>query len=680
MLIYAATVILSAWLLFLIQPLIAKQIFPWFGGTSSVWIVALMFFQVCLLGGYAYAHWSSSKLSVRAQSSLHIALLIAACAFMPVVPSDAWRPDAADDPSLRIFLLLSATVGLPCLLLSATSPLLQAWYVRERASEIPFWMFALSNIGSLVALLSFPLIFEPAFDTRSLAIGWSIGFVAFAMSCAFVAWRTRSVSFLRTEPLETSAPGAPPTSLQMLLWVVLSAGASALLAAATVQLSTNLAPIPLLWVVPLALYLLTFILVFSSARFYNRALYFPLFAAAIGGMTWLYTHAESHQHIKYVIPAYLICLFVICMACHGEIVRRAPAAKYLTRFYLLIALGGALGGVFVSVIAPLLFETYLELPLLLIVLAEIMVALQWRRRSARAMLWVVRAAMIVGVVALNLVLVAAELRAREQEVRIERSFYGVLRVRDHFENDARRRTLMHGTIGHGYQFLDPDYRQAAGAYYSLGSGVGRVLAAKAQDKTLRVGVIGLGAGVLLTYARSQDSYTVYEINPEVVSIAERDFTYLGDARARGAAVQILPGDARLTLERQAPQRFDVLIVDAFSSDAIPVHLLTSEAFDLYLRHLEPDGVLAVHVSNRYLDLRPVCQRAAGRHDLSAKFHRDSGGPRTYPSEWVLLAHDAKYWQHAAFRYTTFEPLDADPSFKAWTDRYSSLWSVRKLRL
>jgi SAM-dependent methyltransferase/heme/copper-type cytochrome/quinol oxidase subunit 4 len=681
MFIYAATVILSAWLLFLVQPLITKQIFPWFGGASSVWIVALLFFQLCLLAGYAYAHLVGTKLAARAQSWVHIALLAIACCFMPVWLSDSWRPAPEDEPSLRILVLLTATIGLPCLALSATSPLLQAWYARERGTGIPLWLFAWSNAGSLAALLGFPLIFEPLLDTRTLAMGWSAGFIVFAALCGLVAWRARGstkqvASTSQTENVD-EAPRRAPSGTQMLLWVVLAAAASALLSASTVQLTVNIAPIPLLWVVPLAVYLLTFILCFSARRVYNRALFFPLFVAAIAALTWLYVNAETHQHIKYVIPGYLAALFVICMACHGEIVRQAPSARYLTRYYLLIALGGALGGVFVSVISPLVFETYLELPILLVLLAEIMVALQWRRRGPRLRVWIVRVAMIAGVVVLNLELISAEIRSRKQEVLVERNFYGVVRVRDHLENDQHRRTLLHGTIGHGFQFTDPLHRDLAIAYYSLDSGVGRVIAEKMAGGPLRVGVIGLGAGVLLTYGREMDEYVVYEINPAIVSIAERAFTYLGAARARGTGVEVVLGDARLSLEQQAPQQFDVLIVDAFSSDAIPVHLLTTEAFEQYARHLKPDGVLAVHVSNRYLDLRPVCELAARRFALTAKFSRDSGGAMTYPSEWVLMTADPEYWHREFFEGLHMEPLYAAPTFQTWTDRYSSLWSVMR---
>jgi SAM-dependent methyltransferase len=679
MFIYAATVILSAWLLFLVQPLVTKQIFPWFGGASSVWIVALLFFQLCLLTGYAYAHWLSTKLSARWQSWVHLALLVAACCFMPVWLSDAWRPAPDDDPSLRILVLLTATIGVPTLALSATSPLLQAWYARVRGAGIPLWLFAWSNAGSLAALLGFPLIFEPLFDTRVLALGWSAGFVVFATLCGTVAWRAGTARAPRAhvQPAEHApkVSAARPTGTQMLLWVTLAAGASALLSASTVQLTVNIAPIPLLWVVPLAVYLLTFILCFGSRRVYHRALYFPLFVVAVGGLAWLYINAETHQHIRYVIPGHLAALFVICMVCHGEIVSRAPAAAYLTRYYLLIALGGALGGVFVSVVSPLVFETYLELPILLIVLTEIMVALQWRRRGPRLRVWLVRAAMVVGVVVLNLELISAEVRMRKQEVLVERNFYGVVRVRDHLENDQQRRTLMHGTIGHGFQFLDPAQRELAVAYYSIDSGVGRVTAEKMAQGPLRVGLIGLGAGVFLTYGRDGDEYVVYEINPQIVAIAEQTFTYLNDARARNTKVDVVLGDARLSLEQQAPQQFDVLVVDAFSSDAIPVHLLTQEAFEQYARHLKPDGVLAVHVSNRYLDLRPVCELAARRFGWSAMFSRDSGGAMTYGSEWVLMTADSAYWNRQAFEGLHLEPLYVAPDFRMWTDRYSSLWSV-----
>ncbi|MFL6617296.1 MAG: fused MFS/spermidine synthase [Povalibacter sp.] len=676
MAIYAATVVLSACLLFLIQPLITKIIFPWFGGASSVWIVALMFFQVCLLGGYSYAHWLTSRASPKRQMLIHAVVLIAACLTLPISPADAWRPQDSANPAAQILILLAANVGLPCLALSATSPLLQVWYVRERGTSIPLWLFAVSNFGSLAALLSFPLLFEPLFNTKVLDSVWSIGFALFAAMCIYVSLRQR----LRTSEQSIATPreAAPPASFEMAFWVLLAAAASALLSASTVQLSTNVAPIPLLWVVPLAVYLLTFILSFSSRRVYDRKAFFPFAAASVACLAWLYIHSESHQQIGYVIPLYLICLFVLCMTCHGELALRAPTTRYLTRYYLLIALGGALGGIFVGVLAPMMFDTYLELPVLLIVLAELIIYVQWKRRGARSLLWPVRGAMILALLALAGSLLFSEARSREQNLLISRNFYGVLQVREFVENGRRRRSLVHGTIRHGYQFTDPAHRDMATSYYSHPSGIGRTLLAKQAHGPVRVGVVGLGAGTLLSYARPGDDFNVYEINRDVIDIANTQFTYLPAARSRRANIQIELGDARLTLEREAPQQFDLLAVDAFSSDAIPTHLLTREAFSVYVRHLKPDGVLAVHISNRYLNLEPVCEQAARQLNLSNRFVHATASDTVDASDWVLFTADQRLWIEESFAGAEIRPLQSQAGFKGWTDEYSSLWPVLKI--
>lgn len=676
MIVYATTVVLSACLLFLIQPLITRMILPWFGGTSAVWITALVFFQVCLVCGYSYAHWLSAKVAPRRQWLIHAVLLLAACAVLPAIPSPAWRPQGADQPTLRILLLLAANVGLPCLALSATSPLLQVWYMRIKGSRVPLWLFAWSNAGSLVALLSFPLWLEPAFEIRALAYAWSAAFAIFAVLCATVGWRARTFESLPVAP-DTESRESPGAG-QMGLWVLYSAAASALLAASTVQLTVNVAPIPLLWVVPLALYLLTFILNFGTRRVYQRGRWFPFVIMAIGCLAWLYANSESRQGIVYVIPLYLVSLFVICMMCHGELVMKAPAGPYLTRFYLLIALGGAVGGSFVGIVAPLLFDSYVELPLLLVVLAELVVIGQWQRHGAGAMLWPLRIAMLVGVVALAGFLLTVEDRTRHYNRLMSRNFYGTLAVRDHTENTEPRRSLVHGTIRHGYQFLDPARRDVAASYYGPDSGVARVLRARQAQGPVRVGVVGLGAGVLASFARRGDEFSIYEINDAVVEIARTQFTFLEDARARGAALEIVMGDARLSLERQPPQRFDVLIIDAFSSDAIPMHLLTREAFQQYQRHLRPDGVLVVHISNRYLDLEPVCARAAQELHRSARLLRTSMTPTTDPSDWVIVGIDEDYWRNPVFADASVEPLHASPSFRGWTDQYGSLWPLLKL--
>jgi len=675
---FAVTVILSACLLFLVQPLIAKIILPWFGGTSAVWSAALVFFQVCVLAGYSYAHWLTTHVQPRSQRLIHGALLLVACALMPIMPSDGLRPTAEGDPTLQILWLLTATVGLPALMLSTTSPLLQVWYMRRLGSEPPYWLFAWSNAGSLLALLSFPFVLEPAFNAQILAWGWSGLFVVFALLSIGVAYLSGGVETAPTERQQATSTPAPNLG-QMIVWVVLAAGASGLLVAVSANMSANVAPIPLLWVLPLALYLLTFIMAFSGRRFYHPTWFFPLVALSIGVMATLYTQSLANWPIEYVIPAYLVSLFIVCLACHGELVSRRPASRFLTRFYLLISFGGALGGAFVAVIAPNIFETYAEMPVLLIVIAELYVLLQWNRRGSRRTLWLVRIAMVVGVISLVGHLMRAEIEVRHGNVLVERNFYGVLTVRDDLASvELARRHLVHGSISHGYQFLSDNYRNLRGSYFSTSSGVGRALTALQTDGPVRFGVVGLGVGVMSGYVRSGDYVRLYEINPDVVHIADHFFTFLPNARNTGADLDVLLGDARLTLERQSPQQFDLLAIDAFSSDAIPSHLLTNEAFELYFKHLKPNGVLAVHISNRYVDLVPVCARAAEHVGKAARVVRSLSDGIFDTSIWVLVTDNQALFNRAQFQDASMYEATATPTFAGWTDQYSSLWPLLNL--
>jgi SAM-dependent methyltransferase len=679
---FAVAVILGASLLFLVQPLIAKIILPWFGGTSSVWSAALVFFQVCVLAGYSYAHLLTTYVKPRAQRLIHGALLIAACALMPILPSDALRPTADADPTLQILWLLTATVGLPALMLSTTSPLLQVWYMRYMRSEPPYWLFAWSNAGSLLALLSFPFVLEPAFNAQVLAWGWSGLFVVFALLSIGIAYLSRgaeqAIEPAPSEQKQTS-PATPPSVAQMVIWVVLAAGASGLLVAVSANLSANVAPIPLLWVVPLALYLLTFILAFSSRRFYHPTWFFPLLALAIGCMGFLYTQSMENWPIQFVIPVYLVSLFIVCLACHGELVMRRPAANYLTRFYLLISLGGALGGAFVAVIAPNVFATYVEMPVLLVVIAELYVLLQWYRRGSRRTLWLVRIVMVAGVITLVAQLMRAEIEVRRGNLLVERNFYGVLSVHDDLDRgELSRRHLVHGTISHGYQYLGDNYRNLRSSYFSTNSGVGRALTALQSEGPVRFGVVGLGVGVMSGYVRAGDYVRLYEINPAVLAIADRYFTFLPNARSSGADLDVLLGDARLTLERQPPQEFDLLAIDAFSSDAIPAHLLTNEAFELYFKHLKPDGVLAVHISNRYVNLVPVCARAAEHVGKPAHVVLSVSDGMFDTSVWVLVTANEKLFAQPQFQGASMYQATGDPTFAGWTDQYSSIWPVLNL--
>lgn len=664
--------------MFVVQPLIAKLILPWFGGSSVVWSAALVFFQACVFGGYAYAHLLA-RCSPKVQTSVHTVLLVAGILLMPILPDPLWKPTGETNPTLQIVLLLAATVGLPCLLLSATSPLLQVWYMRRTGSQLPYWLYSLSNLGSLVALLGFPFVLEPLFDTSTLAIAWSVAFGAFAMLSIATGWAAVRGETM-AQPATTEVAPSPPSATQTTLWLLFSACGAALLVAVSAHLTVNVAPIPLLWVVPLALYLLTFILNFGSRRFYDRGKFFPWLVAALGCMTYLYMKVDTNLHIRYEIPLYSVSLFLICMACHGELVHRRPHARYLTRFYLVIALGGVLGGSFVALLAPVLFDSYWELPIVLIVTAVLAAVVQWKRAGDGPRLWIVRGAMVTGVLAMAAFLVLTEIGFRDGYLFVGRNFYGVLRVRDYdVGEDLERRTLFHGTISHGSQYRGGSYRNIVGSYYSVRSGIARAVHALQGRGKLRLGVVGLGAGVMASYARPGDSMTVYEIDPAVVRIANEYFDFLSHAKERGAQVEVVLGDARLALERQAPQQFDLLAIDAFSGDAIPVHLLTLEAIELYLRHLRPDGVLAIHISNRYLDLVPVCAQAAERFDRLAFRIEEPSSPLSHPSTWVLVTSFPDLIGHAAFEDAEIEAVAAPPSFRAWTDSYSNVWSVLKLR-
>jgi hypothetical protein len=674
MILYAITIFLSAFLLFQVQPLIAKMILPWFGGSAAVWAAAMLFFQLVLLAGYAYSHAVVRYLRPKMQMAAHAGLLLVSCALLPILPSPLWKPSEAGDPTLRILALLAATIGLPYFLLSSTSPLLQAWYVRRSGSGMPYRLFALSNFGSMLALLSFPFLVEPRLTSRQQAYSWSATYVLFAALCAFAAWTSRHGK----DRVATGTQNAErPRFAQLVLWVALAACASTLLVSVTNHLSQNVAPIPFLWVVPLALYLLTFILAFESDRIYRRWLFLPLLAPALGGMAYMIWADSGNLHIKWLIPGFCLGLFLCCMMCHGELARRRPDPRHLTLFYLMVSLGGAVGGIFVALIAPRVFHAYLELQVGLAVCAVLALVVLWNVPISKLGPWPLRTAVVIG----TGVLIGYMARSEYQEIKgyrlMVRNFYGSLHVRDDKLDKYTERVLLHGTINHGEQVLDDSLRYTPTSYYGVSSGVGRAIRAQQTRGAVRVGVIGLGAGVLSTYGRRGDYYRIYEINPLVQRIAQTEFSFFPHSEADKA---ILLGDARLTLERQEPQQFDVLAVDAFSSDAIPIHLLTREALALYFHHLKPDGILALHVSNRYLDLIPVCARGAQEFDKQAMVVSDEGDEADYlsSSTWVLLTSQAAWFQTDAFKGADISAGKAATRFRTWTDDYSNIFQILKL--
>ncbi|MGA3187160.1 MAG: fused MFS/spermidine synthase [Bryobacteraceae bacterium] len=677
--IYAATIFLSAFLLFQVQPLIAKIILPWFGGSAAVWSAALLFFQLVLLAGYAYAHCSIRFLKAKNQMILHVLLLLASCALLPILPSETWKPTESGDPTLRILLLLFATIGLPYFLLSSTSPLLQAWYVRRSGSGMPYRLFALSNFGSLLALVSFPFLVEPRLTSKYQAYCWSLGYVAFALLCALTAWSSRNATN-RAYSEQFHEPAPRPTLTDLALWVSLAGVASVLLVSITTHLSQNVAPIPLLWVLPLALYLATFMIAFESDKLYHRGVMFVLLVPMFYYLSRDLYREDGNLHIRILIPVFSGGLFLCCMLCHGELARRRPAPQHLTLFYLMVSLGGALGGIFVALIAPRVFPSNLELPLAIGACAVLAAMVMWDGIENKIGRWILRVPMVLAVGFLLAYLARKEVDNRKG-LRLEvRNFYGVLHVKDDLAATAdeySERTLLHGTINHGSQILDEALEFKTTSYYGTYSGIGRAILALQKRGPVRVGVVGLGAGVLSNYGREGDFYRIFEINPLVEKIAQTQFTFYPHSPADK---RILMGDARLTMERMDSLQLDLLAIDAFSSDAIPIHLLTREALAVYFRHLKPDGILALHISNRYLDLEPVCARGAEFFNKQAMTVSDDGQEETYysASTWVLVTSDAAIFEDDAFDKAYMEPAQAKPSFRAWTDDYSNIIQILKL--
>ena len=672
---YGLTIFLSAFLLFQVQPIIGKMILPWFGGSASVWTTCMLFFQVLLLLGYLYTHWIVRFLSPRGQSLLHICLLAAALLLLPLSPSPDWRPTGAENPTGRILLLLAATIGLPYFVLSTTGPLIQAWFARERPGTVPYRLFALSNLGSLLALLAYPGAVEPVLPTRWQSYVWSGLFVCFALLCSALAWRGRKGDAGHAALHHESHPA--PTGSDYVTWIALAACPSILLIADTSFLTENIAPIPLLWVVPLALYLLSFVLCFEGRGWYRRPVFLPLLVLGLGALAYLPTLGMNALPILTATGINLASFFVACMVCHGELSRRQPHPSHLTGYYLMLATGGALGGVFVGIVAPYWFNSNYELSIGLVLTAAVASAVvlaghAFTSGRRRALAW---SAAIVMTLAIAYIRVDDHLEELSDAKVTARDFYGTLRVFARGEGEEAYRTLMHGQIIHGRQYAAADRQDRPTTYYSPEGGVGRAMLAKAGQGPLRVGLVGLGVGTLVSYGRPGDYFRLYEIAPLVIDMARNDFTFLSRTAAK---TDMVLGDARLSLDKEPSQQFDVLVVDAFSGDAVPIHLLTEEAFATYFRHLKPDGVLAVHITNRFLDLRPVIKSAAQAFGKQARLVNFEGDREhlIFRSTWVLVTGDASLFQHERLRDAATE-IAARPGFRIWRDDYSSVFSVLK---
>ncbi|HQR22134.1 MAG TPA: fused MFS/spermidine synthase [Burkholderiaceae bacterium] len=680
MLLFASTILLSAFLLFLVQPIIAKQILPWFGGTSAVWITCLVFFQVVLLAGYTYAHLITRHLSARAQSRLHIALLAASLVFLPIVPSAALKPTGEADAALSIIVLLLATIGLPYFLLSTTGPLLQKWVAPRFPEKSVYRLFALSNFGSLIGLLAFPFAIEPFSSSSTQSMVWSAAYAVFVLTCGLSAWKTgQQAPAPHVLPIDTDAAAArapeaatPPRPADYLLWLALSALGSVMLLATTSHITQNIASVPFLWVLPLSLYLLTFVVAFEGRGgrgWYEQNWWLFLTLALIVAMAAGLSAARGVLDVGVAVPLYTLGMFMSVLFCNGELAHRKPAPRYLTQFYLMISLGGALGGMFVGLVAPRIFQAYFELPLALVLLAALAVVVAWRNR------WLVGPA-IVATLATGWYGIEYLGFVRDDVIFMQRNFYGTLRVREQGSGDGQVRRLLHGVILHGEQFTINPARLEPGTYYARSSGVGRAIAARQAVGPVRIGVVGLGTGTLSAYGRAGDTIRFYELDPDVLKLARSQFDYLNNTPAR---LEFAIGDARLSLERElaqgTPQKFDVLAIDAFSSDSIPVHLITREAIRLYMQHLAPDGILAVHVSNRFLDLKPVLANIARDEGLQVRLISDQSPEHGWATDWVVLAATPEAL--ASEPLAVAQPIEAAPAFSVWTDQFNNLLDVLK---
>jgi len=707
-LIFASTILVSAFLLFQVQPLISKYILPWFGGSPAVWTTCMLFFQLVLFGGYTYAHLLTRYLPPRGQGIVHLSLMGLAIAMMlpSIAPAATWKPTDASHPTSRILLLLAATVGLPYFVLSTTGPLVQAWFAKTWPGRSPYRLYALSNIGSLAALVTYPFVFEPAFGSDMQAGLWTAAFGLFAILCAVSAlwvFRAPHKSDSTGEEAEADAAGvlvdpgqsvaAAPTVGRRILWVALPACASLMLLATTNYVCQDVAVMPFLWVVPLSLYLLTFIISFDHPRWYRplpmSLLALVLLVLSAGAADNLVSLFKIHTNYLHELALYFNTMFLACMICHGQLVRLRPDPKHLTEYYLLISAGGALGGIFVSLIAPQIFRTHFEWTLGLgmsILLASAVAVREAMAKSSAA------GSSTGGIRSLAFGLAAAAIccgayflirgaRTSPDSIYEGRNFYGTVAVYEADRDDSKshRRTFFSGSVAHGKQFVEADKRRIPISYFGEITGIGRTLKYFQPRPDTRVGVVGMGIAVAAAYARPGHYYRFYEINEEVNQIAHKYFTYLDDCEGK---YDVVVADGRLALEQELAQghaqHFHVLVLDAFNGDAPPVHLLTDEAFAIYLKHLEPDGVIVVNITNRYINLVPVVTAVAKRHGLGVtrvmtRYDEDKLLNRT---DFMMLSRNQEFL-HSNPPLLVAENLQPEYEVPLWTDRYSNLFSILK---
>jgi hypothetical protein len=684
-LLFSTTMGLAGFLLFQVQPMLGKFILPWFGGSATTWTVCLLFFQCALLAGYAYAYAVTRPLTLRTQALVQIGILIVAIlVFLPITPSDALKPTDSRAPVWRILYLLGAYVGVPYAVLSTTSPLLQRWLGHLDPKLLASRFFAVSNFGSFLGLLSYPFIFERFIATPAQTKIWSYAFIAYAVLfglCAILV--VRSPSGAETD----EAPPLAETRLEQRSdfwpWLAYSALGSILLLATTNQISQWSAVVPFLWVLPLSLYLLTFVLVFGHPGVYRRVPYLVVFVA-LAALAQFLARPESSGDLIVQLGLQCATLFAGCMICHGEMVVLQPEARGLPRFYMAVALGGALGGAFVTLLAPLIFKDFYEHPLVVAVIAFLGIWLE--RKSLAPHGERVRRVALLAALAMFGIGVAreaySEITNESSSVGRIRNFYGVVQVYRTDEDSPGDFSLamQQAGVDQGSQYEDPAKRHLPSCGYSQDSGVGlamRFQKRRREGAPLRVGIIGLGVGMVASHGHAGDVLRYYELNPAVTKLTLRDFSFLQDGPAK---IEVVPGDGRISLEREAKagsQKFDLLIIDAFRGASPPMHLMTREAFDIYMKHLQPDGILAINFELDTFEMAPLHRGMAKVFGLDVNWFETEGEADDCEdaSSWALYSRDHDLWKVPQVKEGISNWRDNSDTRLVWTDNNANLMSI-----
>jgi len=734
---FAWTLFFSASLLFLVQPMFAKIVLPMLGGTPSVWNACMVFYQAALLGGYVYAHLAIKWLGLRRQSILHLGLFLLSLLLLPIGIPAGLTPPTDTNPIPWLFMLLLLSVGFPFFMTSATAPMLQKWFAHtgHPAGKDPYFLYGASNFGSLIALIGYPILIEPSWRLAHQTRVWTFGYILLMLlilGCAVLLWRSpmqtsKEMNHSKSLSSTTDIDGSLTVG-QRMRWLLLSFCPSSLLLGVTSHITTDVVAIPLFWVIPLAIYLLTFVLVFARKPLlgHDRMVWLqPFLILPLIVLFWTFGSAWI------LSPLHLLAFFVSAMVCHGELVKSRPAATHLTEFYLYISVGGVLGGIFNALLAPTLFKTVAEYPLALVLacllrpniltgksrpysswldlglpfamgalIAAMVLVLRSQANSFDDMIIAMGKMVIPGLAAVfcysfryrpvrfglgvgAIILMSTLVTDQEGYVlHRERSFFGVLQIkREKITGKGEFNKLIHGTTLHGVQSLDPALRQEPLSYFHRNGPIGQVFSVlPSKNDTGRIAVVGLGAGTMACYAKPGQHWTFYEIDPLIERIARNPqyFTYLEDCPVK---VEVVLGDARLSLAKAPHQHYDLIAIDAFNSDTIPVHLITQEAIHLYLAKLAESGILVFHISNKFLDLKPVLGNL-GKEAGLVGFFRDmpvkeaEAKAEKHPSTWAVMARHQTDMHKLAMDYS-WEPLRGGLGVGIWTDDFSNILSVIK---